>query len=524
VPTPGPPDARLFTQTGFRIDQDAFWDYFQKRGGVETFGYPVSQTFTLLGARVQMFQRLILQLRPDGSVGTLNLLDPGLLPYTHLNGSTFPASDPAFAGQTPPPSDPSYLSSVIQFVKTNAPDTFDGHQVNFGQAFFGTVSASAAFPGGAPDNSSVLLAGFDLEMWGLPTSKPTYDPTNKNFIYLRFQRGIMHYDAGCNCTHGLLLADYLKALLLNQNAPGDLISEAHGSPLLAQWAPGKTNWLARPNELSGTDLTSAFVNASGNTPPAAVQPGAPAANSPPTTAAMLPLPVPVPPALQGYDLSFPQCGKSLPTGVAFTILGVNNGRSFDFNPCLSTLVNWALSGPATSTMQPKVSFYLNTDNPGPNDPRQQWPPAGVASPQACDGSASLGCAYDYGWNAAQTALSKAGSMAASTPWWLDVETANTWSDDQSSNAAVVQGAAAFLKSAGVQSVGVYSSPRQWGEITGAITPDSPLNQPFASLLNWVARAHSVDEAPSYCSHTFTGGRVKLVQYPGDGFDADYACF
>ena len=124
---------RVFPQTGFRIDEDSFWDYFRKRGGVDTFGYPVSQTSSLLGTRVQMFQRLIMQLRPDGRVGTLNLLDAGLLPFTHINGSNFPAPDPAFDNQIPPPSDANYLSTVIRFVQANAPDTFDGHQVNFGR-------------------------------------------------------------------------------------------------------------------------------------------------------------------------------------------------------------------------------------------------------------------------------------------------------------------------------------------------------------------------------------------------------
>jgi hypothetical protein len=372
-------------------------------------------------------------------------------------------------------------------------------------------------------------------MWGLPTSKPTYDPTNKNFIYQRFQRGVMHYDAGCNCTHGLLLADYLKSLLLNQNLPADLAAEARGSTLLAQWAPGKASALARPSDLSATDLTNAFVNVSGSAPPAASP--APTATPLPATpaptraggtaaagATATSTPVPVVNLLDGYDISFPQCGQTLPTSFAFTILGVNGGRALDYNPCLSTLMNWALSGTTTSSQQPRLSFYLNTENPGPDDPAGRWPAAGVSQPKPCDGSASLGCAYDYGWFAAQAAMTGAGGHATSSPWWLDVETSNTWSGDVASNAAVIEGAAALLKNAGVPSVGVYSSPHQWAQITGATTPDSPINQPFASLYNWLARAHSADEAPTLCSRTFTGGRVKLVQYPGGGFDADYACF
>jgi hypothetical protein len=235
-------------------------------------------------------------------------------------------------------------------------------------------------------------------------------------------------------------------------------------------------------------------------------------------------PAPVITLLDGYDLSFPQCGKSLPTTFAFTILGVNDGRPFNFNPCLATQMSWALNGPPSATQQPRLSFYLNLDNPGPDDHDQRWPAAGLTQPRPCDGSASLDCAYDYGWYAAQAAMTRTGAPAASAPWWLDVEMANTWSGDAASNVAVLQGAVALLKASGVSIVGVYSSPRQWSQITGATGPDSPVNRPFANLLNWLASAHSADEAPIMCSHTFTGGPVKLVQYPAGGFDADYACF
>src|SRR5690348_15659999 len=125
-------DERFFSQTNFRIDNDAFWNFFQSRGQVRTFGYPVSRQFKLDGFPVQIFQRIVMQLQPDGSVATLNLLDPGLLPYTRINGSTFPAPDPAIVSQTPPASDPDYATRIIQFVQQQAPDTFEGNMVNFG--------------------------------------------------------------------------------------------------------------------------------------------------------------------------------------------------------------------------------------------------------------------------------------------------------------------------------------------------------------------------------------------------------
>jgi hypothetical protein len=74
-------DPRYFPQTGYRIDNDAFWNFFQGRGGISTFGYTVSRQMKLVGFQVQIFQRLVMQLQPDGGVQTLNLLDPGLMPH-----------------------------------------------------------------------------------------------------------------------------------------------------------------------------------------------------------------------------------------------------------------------------------------------------------------------------------------------------------------------------------------------------------------------------------------------------------
>src|SRR5690349_14231168 len=60
-----PPDAvsaadpRLFTATGYRISNDSFYNFYEKRGGLKTFGYPVSREFSLLGSKIQIFQRQV---------------------------------------------------------------------------------------------------------------------------------------------------------------------------------------------------------------------------------------------------------------------------------------------------------------------------------------------------------------------------------------------------------------------------------------------------------------------------------
>ncbi|HEX2987072.1 MAG TPA: hypothetical protein VHS06_02750, partial [Chloroflexota bacterium] len=76
-------DPWYFEQTGFKIANDRFWDYFNKRGGVGTFGYPISKEFLLFGFRVQLFQRALMQLNPDGSVATMNLLE---IPISPMKG------------------------------------------------------------------------------------------------------------------------------------------------------------------------------------------------------------------------------------------------------------------------------------------------------------------------------------------------------------------------------------------------------------------------------------------------------
>jgi polysaccharide biosynthesis protein PslG len=261
APAPSANDARFF-ETNFRVDNDAFWDFFAKRGGSRTFGYPVSREFTLFGCQTQLFQRIAMQQCGNAGVGTLNLLDEGLLPYTRFNGTTVPAPDPDLIKSAPLPSAADYATSAIDFVRANAPETVDGKPVKFLSTFMGTVSASDAFPDG--NVNAALLPLLNLQVWGLPISKPAYDPNNHEFIYQRFQRGVMHYDNGCQCTLGLLLADYLKAVLTGDHLPPDLAAQASGSPLLRA--------VPEHHALHATNFGDAFTT---QTPVVAVQAAAP---------------------------------------------------------------------------------------------------------------------------------------------------------------------------------------------------------------------------------------------------------
>jgi len=272
-------DTLYYPITGFTIS-GAFLDYFEHRGGLRQFGYPISRPFQLLGSQVQFFQRRVLQMMPGGSVGQLNLLDPGYMPYTRINNATFPAPDLALTHKLPTPGSKDYTKQVLQYVQATAPNQWNGAPVNFHTTFTSSVSLNEVFPTGHPQPS--LLPGINLELWGVPTSEPAVDPNNHNFIYQRFQRGVMHYDRTTAVTQGLLLADYFKSIITGNGLPPDLNAEAQGSRYYRQYDPSQPHWVARPDQLPHTDLTFAFQRQAApvGAAPAAVSAQAPVAGSP----------------------------------------------------------------------------------------------------------------------------------------------------------------------------------------------------------------------------------------------------
>ena len=244
----------------------------------------------------------------------------------------------------------------------------------------------------------------------------------------------------------------------------------------------------------------------------------------------------------GIDVSWPQCGKQLPTNHAFGIVGVNGGLATTTNPCLKDQFIWAKKS-IGGTVQDKVQLYVNTANPGGLN-TASWPqtnidPAGstIINPYgSCDGTDSLACAWQYGWNRAledvrdrfQPAATQAlvDASPATYVWWLDVETENTWklsgtTYDYQSNVAVLEGMTAHFKSVNGR-VGLYSTGSQWAQIVGnAIGLDSNLN----GLNNWRPGGASQKTAKQACTAAplTTDGRVVLTQFVSRGLDYNYSC-
>ena len=255
----------------------------------------------------------------------------------------------------------------------------------------------------------------------------------------------------------------------------------------------------------------------------------------------------------GNDISWPQCGKTYPSGQAFGIVGVNDGLASNTNPCFASEFAWAQQS-AGGTGQPRAAVYVNTGNPSGANP-SWWPtsntfydgPDGtdsntafagssqvtvpVPSYGACSSGDDAGCAYVYGWAKAYEDLNHRGVPSpASQLWWFDVETTNSWETPGStyptaytSNIADLRGMADYFGSQNA-AIGIYSTGYQWGQITGG-TASLGSGDPFYGVPNWVAGASS-SSAASFCaaSYAFTAGSsVSLTQYVSRRLDYDHSC-
>lgn len=222
-----------------------------------------------------------------------------------------------------------------------------------------------------------------------------------------------------------------------------------------------------------------------------------------------------PPGAPGWDVSFPQCGRQGPPPGSFGIVGLNAGRPFTVNPCLSREWGWANGLPAPS-------LYVNAAYARVYE-RHLTPacrsvvPVTITDPKERRAWA-IGCQ--------EAAFDVATAPALPAAWWLDVEPANSWSKRHLElNRLAIQALATELRRATGRRVGLYSFDRAWTRITGE-TGWSPLG----AAGDWVAPTIHVTAATagSRCTETgFSGLPVDLVQFlsaDSEGaYDANHAC-
>ena len=219
----------------------------------------------------------------------------------------------------------------------------------------------------------------------------------------------------------------------------------------------------------------------------------------------------------GFDVSYPQCGSSLPNG-KFGIVGVNNGRPTFYQPAYQH-VNPCLSGEYSHWAA--HALYINTGyDPSYTDSNHVTPGCSSSS-SGIAGNAAQKAAWAAGCSEASMSSQYANSVGATNPsaWWLDVEIANSWSSsDLSLNQYTIQGIVTTLHQLSTGPVGVYSTSYQWATIVGNGFHPTGVNA------DWYATGtRSAKSAKAYCGRTgFSGDPVWLVQFVNT-FDQNYVC-
>ena len=278
-------------------------------------------------------------------------------------------------------------------------------------------------------------------------------------------------------------------------------------------------------------LTSFTVDA------VASQPTAPANDPPATPTHALPTDSVYPAGTPGFDISFSTVSYPS-TSFGFAVIGATGGKAFTHNARMPSQFNWAR---ASSVVAPTI--YLNVNAPYGSSATM----ANVSSPKECDThfdaaatSAFSGgtfpeptvCAgYNYGYNTAKDAYAYASKLWYFPVhfWWLDVEEANSWSDDTAVNGAVIQGAIDYLNTEGVRA-GIYSVPYMWRLIAGSsFTPTQTIHGAAVSIPSWYAIgiANRVD-AINACKTKygfFADSPIWIIQYVADSVavDQNIAC-
>jgi hypothetical protein len=251
------------------------------------------------------------------------------------------------------------------------------------------------------------------------------------------------------------------------------------------------------------------------------------------------------PAVAGADVSYPECGGALPLGQAFGVVGVNGGRANTLNPCLAEELSWAAYKSSGASVEPKVSVYLNTGDPGNSylgEEVADWPDSGITPYGDClptaiyarlfgPGQVSPACAYQYGylkavadvlWLRRSAHRDHLPTQLAAYPFWLDVETTNSWQSSTLLNTVDLEGMVSALQLAGVEHLGVYAFTPQWDQITGGSV--ALVAGPLAVSSDWIPVGGSLATAESACKQApFIGTTMAMTQFGSGPFDADFAC-
>ena len=252
----GPGRAGLRRRPASRSPAARSATYFAARGGVRTFGPPISNAFPLLGSTVQLFRNHMLKVEPNGSVTTVNLFALGAIPFRNVGGRVIPEVDPYLVATAPVAGHPG-LRARASRRSSRRRSPISGRTCRSGS----TRRSSA--PSGPRKRSR---AAARRRSWpasarrsgALPVSRPTRDAQNPNVVLLRWERGVMVWSRSTGTVTAVPLGETFRQVLTGEGLGPERTAAAAGSQFLMQVKTAAPNGVARPDDLPNTVLASAF--------------------------------------------------------------------------------------------------------------------------------------------------------------------------------------------------------------------------------------------------------------------------
>ncbi|MHB1508582.1 MAG: hypothetical protein ACYCST_12765 [Acidimicrobiales bacterium] len=217
----------------------------------------------------------------------------------------------------------------------------------------------------------------------------------------------------------------------------------------------------------------------------------------------------------GYDVSYPNCSETPPSG--FAIVGLGGGRPFKTNSCLAS--EWATA--QTSAGTPAPALYFNTGYAGAYSRDIIQSACGIYNGPGLAGiSKHDQRTYTTAWEIGCSEAAYADGVAAAngespSMWWADIETGNSWSTNKIVNQYTVDGLSSEMQKIAPSSglAGVYSYPASWDKIVGSgFTPTPPFQGDWGPTLTCKGSG-------------FGGATVWIIQgrTSSSGVDTDSGC-
>lgn len=213
----------------------------------------------------------------------------------------------------------------------------------------------------------------------------------------------------------------------------------------------------------------------------------------------------------GTDVSWPQCGGSLPMpldAARFVVVGLTDGPAFSANHCLREQVRWIRGH------HRRVATYAVASYPDRRELRR----FGHRGPYRA--GTLRGRLRNVGYQQALLNLRRMHGTGLHSPvLWVDLEPSSTrpWHARRALNAAVVRGLVRGYRDAG-QRIGFYSTSSIWREILGRLRFGAP---------EWrTAGPASAGAALGRCRErdaVIQGGPAVLAQWWNDRRDHDLLC-